>query len=336
MLLDGRADVDRATQQLRQGILEVLKDAEVREAHLIGGQIDEEVDIAVRPGVSSGHRPEHADVGRSVLGGDREDVLAHRPQPLQRQSLPIGSVGELAAGLKIRLAHTHDPTPLAGLPALRARVPSGNPRALTERSTRTPSSPPLRSRRSGQRRPDDRAGLLTALRSSSLEEKRDTAHILFLLSTGVRIAEALRLDRRDWRPDRMTVVGKGDRERPVVITARCREATENYLAGRSDPSPALFIGFHRLTQARHPRDNRLTADGARYICRQLAHQLGLERFSPHVLRHTLGTLLQEEMGDARLTAEVLGHSGLGSVAGYTKVAATHLREGYRRMESRGL
>jgi site-specific recombinase XerD len=61
----------------------------------------------------------------------------------------------------------------------------------------------------------------------------------------------------------------------------------------------------------------------------------MERFSPHVLRHTLGTLLQET-GDARLTAEVLGHSGLGSVAGYTKVAATHLREGFRRMELRGL
>jgi site-specific recombinase XerD len=69
---------------------------------------------------------------------------------------------------------------------------------------------------------------------------------------------------------------------------------------------------------------------------QVARRLGLPRFSPHVLRHTLGTLLQEEMGDARLTAEVLGHSGLGSVAGYTKVAATHLREGYRRMEQRGL
>jgi site-specific recombinase XerD len=54
------------------------------------------------------------------------------------------------------------------------------------------------------------------------------------------------------------------------------------------------------------------------------------------LRHTPGTLLEEDRGDARLTAEVLGHSGLGSVADYTKVAATPLREGYRRMELRGL
>jgi len=123
-------------------------------------------------------------------------------------------------------------------------------------------------------------------------------------------------------------VGKGDRERSVVITARCRQAMEDYLSARTDPSPALFIGFHRPTQARQPRDNRLSA-GARYVCRQIARRLSLQRFSPHVLRHTLGTLLQEEMGDARLTAEVLGHSGLGAVAGYTKVAATHLREGCR-------
>jgi hypothetical protein len=33
---------------------------------------------------------------------------------------------------------------------------------------------------------------------------------------------------------------------------------------------------------------------------------------------------------------VLGHSGLGSVGSYTNVAATHLREGYWRIEQRGL
>jgi integrase/recombinase XerD len=111
---------------------------------------------------------------------------------------------------------------------------------------------------------------------------------------------------------------------------------DDYLAARTDPSPALFLSFHRPTAAARPTENRLTSAGARHICLEVARRLGLPRFSPHVLRHTLGTLLQEEMGDARLTAEVLGHSVLGSVAGYTKVAATHLREGYRRIQQRGL
>jgi len=178
---------------------------------------------------------------------------------------------------------------------------------------------------------DTRERLMAALPHSTLADKRDTALVLFLLSTGARISEALRLDRADWRPERMTVIGKGDKERTVVVTARCRVAVDDYLAAREDPSPALFIGFHSPTTVSKPTENRLTDAGARHVCRQVARRLGLPRFSPHVLRHTLGTLLQEEMGDARLTAEVLGHSGLGSVAGYTKVAATHLREGYRRM-----
>jgi site-specific recombinase XerC len=54
-------------------------------------------------------------------------------------------------------------------------------------------------------------------------------------------------------------------------------------------------------------------------------------FHPHQLRHTLGTLLQETMGDARLTAETLGHRGLGSVSGYTEITDQH-REVYEEMQ----
>jgi site-specific recombinase XerC len=53
-------------------------------------------------------------------------------------------------------------------------------------------------------------------------------------------------------------------------------------------------------------------------------------FHPHQLRHTLGTLLQETMGDARLTAETLGHRGLGSVSGYTEITDQHRARCMRR------
>jgi site-specific recombinase XerD len=48
----------------------------------------------------------------------------------------------------------------------------------------------------------------------TLAQKRDRALIL-LLSTGARISEIIRLDRSQWKPDRMWVIGKGDRERVV-------------------------------------------------------------------------------------------------------------------------
>jgi site-specific recombinase XerD len=176
--------------------------------------------------------------------------------------------------------------------------------------------------------------LLEALPAETLPQKRDRAFVLFMLSTGIRIAEALRLDRSDWKPDRMTVIGKGDRERAVFITEKARGAMQQYLDARKDHSPALFIGFQPAKK--DSVENRLSVQGAHHICRQLALRLGIPPFHPHQLRHTLGTFLQETMGDARLTAETLGHRGLASVSGYTKITDARRREAYEQMQQRGL
>jgi integrase len=165
-------------------------------------------------------------------------------------------------------------------------------------------------------------------------EKRDRALILLLLSTGCRISEILRLDRADWKPERLWIVGKGDRERVAQVTDKARAAVDDYLEARTDRSPALIVGFQPASK--DAPANRLTAAGARYVCRQLAHWLGIPPFHPHQLRHTLGTLLQESMGDARLTADTLGHRGLGSVSGYTKISDQRRREAYEEMQRRGL
>jgi integrase len=63
----------------------------------------------------------------------------------------------------------------------------------------------------------------------------------------------------------------------------------------------------------------LDPTGARYVCTRVARTVNIPTFHPHRLRHTVGTLVQEQLGDARLTADTLRHSGLGSVAGYTKI-----------------
>lgn len=68
----------------------------------------------------------------------------------------------------------------------------------------------------------------------------------------------------------------------------------------------------------------------------MPRDLALAPFHPHQLRHTLGTVLQETMGDARLTADTLGHRGWGSVSGYTKVSDQRRRAAYAELEARGL
>ena len=180
---------------------------------------------------------------------------------------------------------------------------------------------------------DARERLVAALTASTPAEMRDRAFILLLLSSGARISEILRLDRSDWGRERLTLRGKGDRERTAMVTDRARRAVDAYLAARQDPSPALFIGLRpAAVKVAH---NRLTPAGARHVCRHLALGLGIPAFHPHQLRHTLGTLLQEELGDARVTAETLGHVGLASVAGYTKITDRRRREALEVLEGTG-
>jgi hypothetical protein len=111
--------------------------------------------------------------------------------------------------------------------------------------------------------PADRDQLLEALPHDTLAQKRDRALILLLLSTGARISEILRLDRSQWKPDRLWVVGKGDRERTVQVTDKARAAVDDYLTARTDHSPALFISFQPASK--NTPANRLTVAGAQYV-----------------------------------------------------------------------
>lgn len=175
---------------------------------------------------------------------------------------------------------------------------------------------------------------MVAMPANTLQQLRDRALLAFLLSTGCRIAEALALNRSDVQRDHATVRGKGDRERIVMLTERAQRALREYEEARSDGSPALFISFHRACVARG--DHRLSANGARHVCQRVSRDMALPPFHPHQLRHTLGTVLQETIGDARLTAETLGHRGIGSVTGYTKVSDRRRRGAYHELEARGL
>ena len=179
--------------------------------------------------------------------------------------------------------------------------------------------------------PGELTRLLAALPGETLQEKRDRALVQFLVSTGCRISEALALDRTDFPRSgtRLVVTGKGSKQRSVYLTADARAALEDYLTARGDACMAMFINFDR--SAADDRQRRLTSAGARYIVKQIRRHLGVWSFkSPHVARHTAATtLLEVTGGDVRLVQEVLGHSNLNTLQGYTKIVDSRKQEAYR-------
>ena len=184
--------------------------------------------------------------------------------------------------------------------------------------------------------------------------RRDTALLLLLYGCGLRIGEALALNRgqapaglpteaasgtKAGLPAEaasgtkaggtMVITGKGGKQRMVPVLPVVARAMDDYLAacpyplGDDDP---LFVGV---------RGKRLNAGVVQRQVRRLRALLGLpETATPHALRHSFATHLLSGGGDLRTIQELLGHASLSTTQRYTAVDAGHLTAVYRKAHPR--
>ena len=172
--------------------------------------------------------------------------------------------------------------------------------------------------------------LLEAATGTTPRALRDLALVELLYSAGLRISEAVGLDRAAVDLERRFVrcTGKGSKERVVPIGREAADALRRYLAhGRPHLDrrhrPELFL---------NARGGGLTRAGAFLILRRVAEKAGLEpeRVHPHLLRHSFATHLLEGGADLRSVQEMLGHADLSTTELYTHVSDRRRRELYYR------
>ena len=159
---------------------------------------------------------------------------------------------------------------------------------------------------------------------------RDQALLLLLYGCGLRIGEALALNRRDApEGDVLVVTGKGRKQRLVPVLPVVRDAIAAYLAICPYALPAeapLFLGA---------RGARLDPAVAQRQVRRLRVALGLpETATPHALRHSFATHLLADGGDLRTIQELLGHASLSTTQRYTEVDASRIAAVHRRTHPR--
>ena len=162
------------------------------------------------------------------------------------------------------------------------------------------------------------------------EGLRDQAILLLLYGAGLRINEALSLNRADVTRHRdvLRVQGKGDKERMVPLLAPVRAGIDQYLraAPKGHPHDPLFVG---------KRGGRLGARVVQRRMQELRTRLALpDTATPHALRHSFATHLLEGGSDLRVLQELLGHARLSTTQRYTEVADPHLRETFERTHPR--
>ncbi|GJM44507.1 MAG: tyrosine recombinase XerC [Gemmatimonadota bacterium] len=164
---------------------------------------------------------------------------------------------------------------------------------------------------------------------------RDVALLELLWGSGLRVAEAHALDLKDLDPysNTVKVLGKGNKERIVPLTALSLAALEQVFAARqvaAGPGPSGHLPVFV-----NGRGGRLSIRTLRRIVTRHVPTTG-ERgsASPHALRHSFATHLLDHGADLRAVQELLGHARLSTTAVYTHVTRRRLREAYDRAHPR--
>mgnify|MGYP001603328615 CR=1 FL=1 len=146
---------------------------------------------------------------------------------------------------------------------------------------------------------------------------RNWTMMLLMLDTGLRLGEVLglRRDRIDWQASRLTVLGKGDKERAVPFGGAVKKALWDYAQWRGDVAGQDIFFLDQFGGQICPRHFQIRLK--RYG--KAANIEGV-RVSPHTLRHTFATQYILNGGDAFSLQAMLGHSTLEMVKIYVRLA----------------
>lgn len=130
---------------------------------------------------------------------------------------------------------------------------------------------------------------------------------------GLRISEAVTIRWIDVSPGRITVLGKGTRNRTVVVP---KSLTDDLLKLKPRGASAEDFVF------RSYRDKPLSTRGARDILYRIADSAAL-KLSPHSLRHTMASHSLERGAPLHVVRDTLGHANIATTSRYLHVRPGH-------------
>ena len=160
-------------------------------------------------------------------------------------------------------------------------------------------------------------------------KERDFAIITLFLNCGLRLSELIGINISDIKFDdyRLTVIGKGNKERTIYLNKACIDAVNSYLSVRpnnakkdsKNSDKALFLSSYRQRISKRTVEN--------VVAREL-QKAGLDttKYSTHKLRHTAATLMYKYgQVDIRALQELLGHQSISTTEIYTHVDNEQVR-----------
>jgi integrase/recombinase XerC len=156
---------------------------------------------------------------------------------------------------------------------------------------------------------------------------RNYAVLDLLFATGIRVGEAAALTLDSFIEDGKTlnVQGKGRRPRlAFLVDPRSVDLQTLYRATRQSipaTTDSLFLNAFGTP---------LSTQGMANVLKTLRDQTNLTRHvTPHMIRHTVATLLLRNGADIRVVQEFLGHASIATTQRYTHITKQHLLDALR-------
>lgn len=156
------------------------------------------------------------------------------------------------------------------------------------------------------------------------ETAKEAAVIETLLSTGCRVSELCMLHSNNLDRDkqRLSIVGKGNKERYVYLNARAQVALVAYWYDANIQEGYLFQGRRKGSQ--------MTASGIQKLLKRVAGRAGVENVHPHRFRRTAATMALRRGMSLEVIMQFLGHSQMDTTLGYARISKDELEHQHRQ------
>lgn len=168
--------------------------------------------------------------------------------------------------------------------------------------------------------------ILNSIDTSTIQGMRLKALTILILSSGMRITEALSLNRDsiDRKERRAMILGKGGKYGFVFFHQWALNTLDKYLVMRTDNHEALFVSHYDSKNPTRWKDNCVR----RYYS-ILSRELDI-RVHPHKLRRTASTFFKHNGGDIYDISKFLRHSSLKITEDYIGVDYNKVQEAHEQ------
>lgn len=152
------------------------------------------------------------------------------------------------------------------------------------------------------------------------ENPRNHAILVLLYRAGLRVSELCNLTWRNLQErnesGQVTVFGKGKKTRHVLLD----QATWEEVMSLGQASPDDYVFQSRQAKSRTGKvDKRMDESMIHRIVAAAAKRAGIDKVSPHWMRHAHATHALERGAPITLVKETLGHKSMETTAKYTHV-----------------